>query len=89
MLSPLWELFESVELTINHRQGSDHEYGNLLNRVRMGEHTQEDIDLLATRVRTDWPTDALYVYGKKKPTRDITFILPKEFISTHSASSKK
>ena len=69
-LDPLWELFESVELTINHRQGADHEYGNLLNRVRIGEHTPEDEDMLETRLRTDWQGDPLYVYGKKALARD-------------------
>ena len=33
-IQSLWELFEPYELTFNHRQGEDKEYGNLLNRLR-------------------------------------------------------
>ena len=31
----LWELFQVVELKIDHRQGDDHDYADLLNRVRL------------------------------------------------------
>ena len=70
-LYPLWELFQSIELTVNHRQGADREYGDFLNRLRIGEHTQEDEDLLATRLRDDWQGDPLYVTGKKAPAREL------------------
>ena len=30
----LWDMFESYELSFNHRQGEDKEYGDLLNRLR-------------------------------------------------------
>ena len=35
----------------NHRQGNGKEYADLLNRVRMGQHTKDDINLLKTRER--------------------------------------
>ena len=37
----------------------------------MQEHTEEDEKLLATRLKTEWPEDALYVTGKKKPATEI------------------
>ena len=62
----LWRLFTVVNLEENHRQGEDKIYGDLLNRVRTGHHTEEDIALLNTRVfpNTD-PSlnDAIHVYG--------------------------
>ena len=33
-IRPLWDLFTPFELTHNHRQGQDKEYGDLLNRLR-------------------------------------------------------
>ena len=38
-------------MTENHRQGNDKIYADLLNRVRVGEQTEEDMKLLKTRVR--------------------------------------
>ena len=66
-LRDLWKLFAVVNLEENHRQGDDKTYGDLLNRVRTGDHTEEDIALLQTRVcpKSD-PTldpDALHIYG--------------------------
>ena len=62
----LWRLFTVVNLETNHRQGEDKSYGDLLNRVRTGDHTEEDLALLRTRIRpkTD-PSleDAIHVYG--------------------------
>ena len=49
-LRDLWKLFTVVNLEENHRQGEDKIYGDLLNRVRTGDHTEEDIALLQTRV---------------------------------------
>ena len=65
----LWDLFEPLELTFNHRQGSDKEYADLLNRVRIGAHTKEDEMILKSRLSDELPDDALYVYGKNAPVR--------------------
>ena len=46
-----WQLFSSVLLERNHRQGKDKQYADLLNRLRVGEQTAEDLELLATRIR--------------------------------------
>ena len=65
-LRNLWRQFTVVHLEENHRQGEDKTYGDLLNRLRVGEHTEEDIELLRTRiVPEDDPalSDALHIYG--------------------------
>ena len=65
-LRNLWRQFTVVELEENHRQGEDKEYGDLLNRVRVGAHTDEDIELLKTReAPEDDPAlnDAIHIYG--------------------------
>ena len=56
-LESRWHMFESLTLEINHRQGEDKPYADLLNRVRVGKHTPEDMDLLRTRVRNDKDPD--------------------------------
>ena len=65
----LWETFTVVTLEENHRQGEDKTYADLLNRVRTGQFTEEDINLLKTRVRDPKDpivkkhSDALHVYS--------------------------
>ena len=68
-IQPLWEQFKAIELKTNHRQGKDKEYGDLLNRIRVGTHTSEDLELLKTRLTDKFPDDCLYVYGKRDPCR--------------------
>ena len=46
-------MFSSILLEKNHRQGRDKQYADLLNRVRIGQHTEEDLELLASRVRKE------------------------------------
>ena len=65
-LRNLWKLFKVVNLVENHRQGEDKTYGDLLNRLRVGAHTEEDISLLETRIRPKSDpilNNALHVYG--------------------------
>ena len=65
-LRDLWRLFTVVTLEENHRQGDDKIYGDLLNRVRTGDHTDDDIALLTTRVRPNTDPgfdDAIHIYG--------------------------
>ena len=50
-LDSLWQKFSVLNLEINHRQGKDREYAEILNRVREGKHTQEDIKQLEERIR--------------------------------------
>ena len=64
-IEPLWHSFKIRNLTFNHRQGDDFEYSELLNRMRDGSLTEEDIELLQTRVMREddagIPKDALYL----------------------------
>ena len=47
-----WNAFNVINLEENHRQNEDKDYADLLNRVRVGQQTPDDIKLLETRVRT-------------------------------------
>ena len=66
----LWQKFDVITLKTNHRQGSDKSYADLLNRLRVGEHTVDDLDTLRTRVfnRGDpsVPDTALLITGENK-----------------------
>ena len=68
-LRNLWQTFTVVILEENHRQGDDKTYADLLNRVRNETFTDEDMNVLETRVRdTNHPDvksqgNALHIYG--------------------------
>ena len=47
---PLWNLFEAVVLQQNYRQGEGSRWTELLNRARIGDLNQEDIDILEQKV---------------------------------------
>ena len=49
----LWNSFEVVNLVHNHRQGAGSKWAEVLNRIRDGSFTKEDIDLLKTRLIKD------------------------------------
>ena len=65
-----WHMFNSLTLELNHRQGEDKPYADLLNRIRVGKQTQDDLDLLRTRVRPEKHPDLkaadLYLLCKRK-----------------------
>ena len=46
-----WEMFKVLNLEVNHRQGEDKTYAEMLNRIRVGKMTEDDIAKLKTRVR--------------------------------------
>ncbi len=46
----LWDEFEFCELTINQRQKNDSNYAKMLNRIRFGMPTDEDINKLEEKV---------------------------------------
>ena len=64
-IEPLWHSFKIKNLSYNHRQGDDFQYGEMLNRMREGKLTEEDVDLLQTRVMKEddagIPKEALYL----------------------------
>ena len=57
---------ESVTLRHNHRQGKASAWTKTLQRLSIGEHTDEDIDLLKTRciskLTKHYPHNALHMY---------------------------
>ena len=53
MASNLWqENFKLFELTVIMRQKNDQQFAQLLNRLRVGCHTKQDVDLLQQKVVT-------------------------------------
>merc|ERR1711888_575673 len=69
-IDPRWKKFESLILEKNHRQGNDKDYADLLNRVRVGKQTKEDIAILSERVRPakhpDLKEASLYIVCKRR-----------------------
>ena len=68
-------MFQPIILETNHRQGKDKDYADLLNRVRVGKHTNEDLAMLKMRVRAknheDLQTASLYIMCKRKPCSEM------------------
>ena len=50
-IEPRWEMFKSILLEKNHRQGKDKQYADLLNRARVANLTEEDVEVLNSRIR--------------------------------------
>ena len=48
-LDPLWKKFQCINLEINHRQGEDKDYAEMLNLIRIGKETHDDIGKLKER----------------------------------------
>merc|ERR1711872_483561 len=51
LIDPLWKKFHVILLTKNHRQGEDYAYAEILNRIRTGNHSEDDCQVLRERVR--------------------------------------
>ena len=71
-----WQNMQIVNLEVNHRQGDDKIYAEILNRIRVGSHTEDDMKNLRERVRPKNHKDlkdknALYLFGKNKPVDEI------------------
>ena len=62
--------FKVLELTEVHWQRNDPLFGDILNRIRLGEIRQEDMEVLESRVvaqdDSDFPTEALHVFATNK-----------------------
>ena len=66
----LWRSFDVINLEENHRQGKDKEYADMLNRIRLGQQTKIDLNILKKRVRNKGHKDlkdALFISAKVKP----------------------
>ena len=74
-LSPRWKMFDVILLETNHRQGNDKSYAELLNRLRIGKHTKQDIELLNERTRRkkhkDIKTSNTFIVCKRKESAEI------------------
>ena len=75
-VKPHWNCFRIINLEENHRQGNDKGYAEILNRIRIGEQTDEDMIGLEKRVRPKNHTDlkdkdAMYLFGKNKPVDEM------------------
>ena len=71
-----WKKMQIVNLEVNHRQGDDKIYAEILNRIRVGSHTEDDMKKLREQVRPKNHKDlrdknALYLFGKNKPVDEI------------------
>ena len=75
LINPLWNKFEVIMLNKNHRQGEDGEYADILNRIREGNTSEADLNVLKTRVRPvnhpDIPKGALIVTCTNKEVNRI------------------
>ena len=76
-MDPLWKKFQCINLEINHRQGEDKDYADMLNRIRVGQETSEDIKKLKERVRhqnhgdINKEKDALFIFGTNKKVNEV------------------
>merc|ERR1711911_366769 len=74
-LQPRWEMFRPLILKINHRQGNDKIYADMLNRIRVGQQTEEDMKMLKSRIRRKGHDDLkkvdLFITGKRKEAAKI------------------
>jgi len=70
----LWRLFKIAELTEVMRQRGDSRLIDLLNNVRLGKVTPEDVKLLKSRfiVKGDpsYPNDALHIFAENTPATE-------------------
>ena len=80
----LWDTFDVILLEENHRQGEDHSYAEILNRIRIGQQTDSDMDVLRERVRPEGHPDlkgAMYVTCTNKTVMKMNDIRLKELDS--------
>ena len=74
-IEPLWNTFDVINLVQNHRQGEDRSYAEVLNRIRVGKHTQSDLNQLKGRVfrknHSSIPKDAVYLSCINKEVDEI------------------
>ena len=67
-LGQYWQSFDVIIMEENHRQDWDHLYADMLNRIRIGQQTEEDFKKLEERVRPENHTDllgAMFISCKK------------------------
>lgn len=71
-----WHAFKMIELTEIMRQKDDQCFAELLNRIRVGKHTKEDISTIQSRCIQDVNDNnnrvlhQLYVWAENKPVME-------------------
>ena len=76
-MDPLWNKFQCINLEINHRQGEDKIYADMLNRIRIGHETPDDINKLKEKVRNrdhddiKKEKDAIFIFGTNKKVNQV------------------
>ena len=74
-LKSVWEIFDPVILRKNHRQGEDLEFSEVLNRIRIREFTDDDIEFLQSRVvkgcDANIPADRMYIFARNKEVNEM------------------
>ena len=72
--SSLWHNLEAISLKHNHRQGENSYWTQALNRLRIGELTGDDIDLLRSRLITklskNYPYEACHLFYTNREVND-------------------
>ena len=70
----LWHNLEAVTLKHNHRQGKSSTWTQTLNRLRIGEANEEDIELLKSRIITKlsnhYPWEACHLFFTNRDVND-------------------
>ena len=73
-ITNMWKSFANMTLCTNHRQGEDHVYASLLNRIRIGDVNTTDIEILNSRVikkeYSNIPKEALFITSKNKAVNE-------------------
>ena len=79
-LDSRWHKFNVLNLEINHRQGKDKEYAEMLNRVREAKQSESDIEKLKTRIRPlehpDLKDVGLYIVCTRSKCTRINTVIP-------------
>ena len=67
LIESIWNKFLPVILRTNHRQGSDREFSEILNRIRVGEQEESDFNVLSSRVfkrgDNNIPEDSVHIFA--------------------------
>ena len=88
LLDPLWDIFDVIDLKINHRQGNDKIYADLLNRIRVGQQNDADLKLLSSRLKdkndSTIPKDAVFIYARNEDVNEMNNICLEELESQES-----
>ena len=74
-MNSLWKLFTVLNLEENHRQENDKRYADLLNRMRIGNLTDDDMQTLQERVRSrgdsEYENADMFISGTREQVRQL------------------